>query len=493
MTAAYPEFLYTAQQSRDVDRCAIEQFGLPGPQLMARAARAAFDLLVDQEPEPAPVQILCGTGNNGGDGLLLAMLLQGRGIDVRVFLVAGEPKSVDAQQAAQRARSSGLELEDFDGLSLAPDGVVVDAMLGTGIAGAPRENYARAIEAVNALGQPVLALDVPSGVDSDTGNAAGPAIRATWTLSFITAKRGLYTAQGEVLGGERFLDSLAVPREAYAAAGSPCATLALDELRTLLPHREADTHKGHFGRLLVLGGDRGMGGAVILAAEAALRTGAGLVKAGTRPQHVSPLLSRRPECMAVAVNHRNDIAGLLSWADALVVGPGLGQEPWGEQLFQAALECQKPLLLDADGLVLLAANGQCKLPATSIITPHPGEAATLLGCSARDIQADRFAAARELASRFGAVVVLKGNGSLVCSGDEMALSGYGNPGMASGGMGDVLSGIGGALLAQGLEAWDAARLATAVHGAAADLAVRYQGMGALLASDVSDQLGELLP
>jgi len=488
-----PQFLYTAEQSRAVDRCAIEEHHLPGPVLMARAARAAFTMLLEQVPAPKHLSVLCGPGNNGGDGLLLAILAQGRGISVDVYLVDGEPRTPDARLAAERAQRAGLELRSPDDLELPAEGIVIDAMLGTGIRGAPRDSYARMIAAVNSSGCPVLALDVPSGVDADTGAVAGEAVGATWTISFITDKRGLHTGLGADHAGICRLDDLDVPAAAFAAAGEACSILALEREIQALPSRKGDAHKGDFGRCLLIGGDRGMGGAVLLAAEAALRCGVGLTRVATRREHLGPLLTRLPECMASAVEHRNELEPLLAWADAIVIGPGLGCDPWGEQMLHGALASAKPLLLDADALNLLARNAPASLPSGSVLTPHPGEAARLLGMTTTAVQADRFHAARELAQRFAASVVLKGQGSLVAADDGIALSTRGNPGMASGGMGDVLSGVIGSFLAQGLGSFSAARLGTELHAVAGDRAAQRIGQTSLLASDLIGEIGALLP
>lgn len=493
MTRRAPRSLYTAAQSRAVDRCAIDGHGLSGSLLMARAARAAFKRLLERMPAPEALQVLCGPGNNGGDGLLVAMLAAGRNIPVRVFLVDGEPRSDDARRAAQRARAAGLTLEPFVPDRLEARGVVVDAMLGTGISGAPRQAYAAAIEAVNALDRPVLALDVPSGIDADTGAAPGEAVRATWTVSFITAKRGLYTGDGPAHAGRCEVDDLGVPAAAFAAAGDACELLDLDAALAGFPPRDAASHKGQFGRLLLVGGDHGMGGAIILAAEAALRCGVGLVRVATRAAHIPALLARRPEAMTAVVDHRNDLDGHLAWADAVVAGPGLGRGPWGEQLLQAALESERPLLLDADALNIVARPGSPSLPARCVLTPHPGEAARLLDTSVAAVQADRFAAARDLADRHGAAVVLKGQGSLVAADGRLALCSAGNPGMASAGMGDVLSGVIGALLAQGLAPGDASRLGTLLHSTAADRVAGQRGTTSLLAADLAPAIAALLP
>jgi hydroxyethylthiazole kinase-like uncharacterized protein yjeF len=493
MAVREPARLYSAAQSRAVDRCAIEEHGLPGTVLMARAARAAFRELLLRWPQPGLLQVLCGPGNNGGDGLLLAALAQERGIATRVYLVDGEPRSEDARHAARRARVAGVEPAAFRAAALERRGLVVDAMLGTGIQGPPRPAYAEAISAVNALALPVLAIDVPSGLDGDSGAVAGVAIAARCTVSFITAKRGLYTALGPEHAGERLLDDLDVPAAAFAAAGEAVELLDLARERGALPERPPAAHKGRFGRCLLVGGDHGMGGAVLLAAEAALRSGVGLLRVATREAHIAPLLARRPEAMARAVRGYNDLKPLLAWADAVIIGPGLGVGPWGEQLLLAVREAGLPTLYDADALNLAAAQEGWRWPARSLVTPHPGEAARLLDCTAAAVQADRFAALQALIARGVDAAILKGNGSLVAGRGALALCAAGNPGMASGGMGDVLSGIGGALLAQGLEVEAAARLACLVHALAADRAAQELGETALLASDLAPRLAELLP
>lgn len=493
MSVFTPQQLYTAAQSRAVDRCAIEVHGLPGPLLMARAARAAFAILEDRMPNLEQVQILCGAGNNGGDGLLLAMLCGAKGIDTRVFLVDGEPRSADGRAAFTRALSAGVRIEDFaSDTALFDGGVVVDAMLGTGLRAAPRPAFAGAIAAINRVAAAVLALDVPSGVDSDTGHVPTEAVRADYTVSFITAKRGLYTGTGAAHAGSVFCVDLDVPTAAYGAAGGAVASMIdFAQEREPLQKRPVHAHKGDYGRCLLVGGDVGMGGAILLAARAALCLGVGLARVATRGQHLAPLLAHSPECMAQAVEHRNALVPLLDWADAIVIGPGLGREPWGEQMLQAALGSGKPLLVDADAINLLA-DGSKALPEGSVITPHPGEAARLIGCTTSQVQADRFAAVGKLEALTGAAVVLKGNGSLVSAQGCPAICLAGNPGMASGGMGDVLSGVIGALLAQGALPASAARLGAVMHAMAGDRAAAEHGECALRASHLFPELEALL-
>lgn len=496
MRVDQPDELYSAAQSRAVDAEAISAHDLSGPVLMARAARAAFDLLLATTPNVALVQILCGPGNNGGDGFLLAMLVQARGISTRVFLVDGEPRSEDAAIAFARMRDSGVTPEVFTPAVLSDDGVVIDAMLGTGLRSDLREAYQAAIAAVNQLTAPVLALDVPSGIDSDTGCAGAIAIQAQWTISFITAKRGLFTAAGDVHAGERYLDDLDVPIAAFDVAKDSWRRLTLDPLRALVPGRTAVMHKGSFGRVLIVGGDMGMGGAVLLAAEAALRTGAGLVRVATRREHIAPLLARSPECMATAVRQRHDLKPLMDWADTVVIGPGLGAGPWGQQLLQVCLQGldaqRQSVLFDADALNMLASHTHWQTPINSVITPHPGEAARLLDVSRDEVQRDRFNAAEQLSAKYETNVVLKGNGSLIVGNGYRGLCDAGNAGMATGGMGDVLSGVIGSLLAQGLDPLSAASLGTVLHSTAADAVQDRLGQAALLPRDVVAACGELL-
>ena len=489
------EALYTAEQTRALDRAAIEGHGVPGITLMARAADAAFECLIGAWPEPEQLQVLCGTGNNGGDGYLVADLAHKRGIPVVVYQL-GDPAKIggDAQLARDQALANGVEEQPFDeDTELLGIGVIVDAMLGTGLGGDVLGLYSDAIAAINASGNPVLAVDIPSGLCADTGRVLGSAVRADLTVTFIGLKRGLFTLAAADYTGELQFADLAVPPQIYTEVAADCQRLELDTLLDdRVPQRPVTAHKGLYGTVLVMGGDYGMAGAAAMAGEAALRCGAGLVRVATRPEHVAALVARTPELMPMGVDSGDDLQPLLDAADVLVVGPGLGQSPWSVYLLQAALASGLPMVLDADGLNLLASGEVKAAPADNrIYTPHPGEAARLLGLSNAEVQADRFAAARSLQQRWGGVAVLKGNGSLIAATDALLLSDYGNPGMASGGMGDVLSGVIGALLAQQLAPLDAAAVGVCLHGAAGDYAAQ-DGMVGLTATDLIPWLRELL-
>ncbi len=491
MDTANFEALYTAEQTRALDRCAIDEQGLPGITLMSRAANAAFDSLINTWSDPECVQVLCGTGNNGGDGFLIADLAHKRGIPTQVLQV-GDPIKItgDALLARNQALSNGVAIQSFEDGAVMSLGVVVDALLGTGLGGEVRGDYIEAIDEINLAGAPVLAVDIPSGLCSDTGRVLGRAVRADVTVSFIGLKRGLFTLDAMDCTGELQFADLGVPAQVYQQVNTDTYRLELEALLEQQAPRPATAHKGLYGTVLVVGGDYGMAGAAALAAEAALRCGAGLVKVATRPEHVAALVARAPEVMAMGVESGEALQPLLDSADVLVVGPGLGQSAWSEYLFQAAVQSGKPMVLDADGLNLLAA-GKADARPGMIITPHPGEAARLLACTTAQVQADRFAACRAMQQGTGAVTVLKGNGTLIASAQQLLLSDYGNPGMASGGMGDVLSGVIGSLLAQGVEPLEAAALGVCLHGAAADIAAE-EGMCGLVASDLMPWLRELL-
>jgi NAD(P)H-hydrate epimerase len=482
--------LYTAEQVRRIDQTAILEGGLPGTELMRRAAAAAFSALRQLWPQASRLLVIAGSGNNGGDAFLLARLA--RAAQWQVHLVAlGEHSSGDA--AAARAAwigDGGRILVADERTRLAEADVLVDGLFGTGISRAPTGVAAHLIGEMNAFRGGRLALDVPSGLDADSGAAPGPVLRADATVCFVGWKRGLFTAHGVDSCGRLELDTLDIPESVYAGIGPDCVLLGPEFLNVLTP-RMPNVNKGRFGHVLIIGGDLGMPGSVVLAGEAALRTGAGLVSIATRAEHVGAVVGHRRELMVAAADGPQSIEALLGRASVLAVGPGLGQGSWGHALWDKALRTGLPLVLDADGLNLLARQ-RLPLPASTVLTPHPGEAARLLGCGTAAIQADRFAAARALAARHVCVVVLKGAGSLVAdAGGRLALCPFGNPGMASAGMGDLLTGVIAGLLAQGLDAWDAACLGTLVHALAGDRAAGSRPRG-MIASDLFDALRDVV-
>ena len=490
----FPRALYTAEQTRQLDRLAIES-GIPAIQLMKRAGRAAFEQLLARYPAVNGVTVYCGSGNNAGDGYVIAALAAQRRMPVTLIAV-GDPDKLqgEAAQARDYAFQEGVLITPLERANAPTDGVIVDALLGTGLSGEVRSRYVDVIDTINTSGLPVLAVDVPSGLNADTGAVMGCAVRAEVTVTFIGVKRGLLTGRGPAVTGELLFADLGVPASIYESQTAMVNRLDARVIPSRLPRRAPDAHKGDFGHVMVIGGDTGFGGAAMMAAEAAARTGAGLVSLATRPEHVAPALTRRPEIMVCGVTSGQELEPWLARPTVLVVGPGLGQSPWSEQMLQQALQTGLPLVLDADALNLLAAHRPAAADARDnwILTPHPGEAARLLHTQTDDVQSDRFDAIQRLHHRYGGATILKGAGSLVYSGSRIGLLDAGNPGMASGGMGDVLSGILGGLLAQGLSVGEAAALGATLHAGAADLAVGDWGERSLLATDLIPALCQLL-
>ena len=465
-TDTLPNRLYSAAQVRDLDARLIAA-GTPGFELMQRAAHAAWRALRRRWPDAQELTVLAGRGNNAGDGYLIAALAQRAGRRVQVITV-GDPQQLqgDAAQAFNEAQAAGVQMTPWSP-SAELRGVLVDALLGTGITGEVREPYASAIRAMNESTLPIIAVDLPSGLCADTGCLLGEVVQAELTVTFIGLKLGLLTGEGPARIGALVFDDLQA--DAQVVEQSEYAALRMSEaiLPKLAP-RSPTAHKGSFGQVLVIGGDLGTGGAALLTAEAALRCGTGMVTLATRPEHVTASLVRRPEIMCSGVESTYALTGLTGRADVLVIGPGLGQAPWGRSLLSLAPQCRVPQVWDADALNLLA-TGAVELPGNCLLTPHPGEAARLLGIPVAEIQADRPAAARALAARFDCAVLLKGAGTLIADRDgRLALCDRGHPAMASAGLGDVLAGVAGALLAQGLEPYEAACLSVWLHASAGE-------------------------
>ncbi|PBJ25113.1 Bifunctional NAD(P)H-hydrate repair enzyme Nnr [Pseudomonas sp. ACN8] len=483
-----PDVLYSAAQVRALDASLIAA-GTAGFELMQRAARATWRALVRQWPTANELSVLAGHGNNAGDGYLVAVLAQRAGWAVRVLAV-GDPQRLqgDAALAHAEAVSENVLIEPWTAQS-GLRGIVLDALLGTGLSGDVREPYASAIAAINASGLPVAAVDIPSGLCADTGRILGHAVHADLTVTFIGLKVGLFTGDAANVTGELVFNDLQADPQLLDGTAFTARRLNIGNLPRLASRAPA-SHKGKFGHVLLIGGDRGYGGAILLSAQSALRSGAGMVSLSTRPEHVSPALSRIPEAMVLGTSSANQLMGMLEKVSVLVVGPGLGQAGWGLSLLSAAANAHLPQVWDADALNLLA-GGHVDLPSDCVITPHPGEAARLLGVSTADVQSDRPAAAHALSKKYTAVVVLKGAGSLIAHPDgRLALCHQGHPAMATAGLGDVLAGLLGALLAQGMEPFDAACLAVWLHANAGEQQGK-SGRG-LAASDLIPAIRQLL-
>lgn len=500
-----------SSQSRTLDQAA-QASGIAGFELMRRAGCAAFARIAERYQQANTLLVLAGKGNNGGDAWVVAGAARAAGWTVHLWQVAGEMDKLagEAGDARDWAYAQGLTVQAVAESSFADrepfdkdHTIVVDGLLGTGIISAPRPDVAAAIDWCNAAKLPVVALDLPSGINADNGAAAGAVVRADLTVTFIAMKLGLLTGLGVDCVGTLILEDLNLDvarliKQQVAAGGvAPCVVLS--EPRVRLPARRPGAYKNEFGHVAVLAGDHGGGGAAILAAEAALRTGAGLVSVGTRAQHVAPLLARRPELMVRDVAGKLAAMELLERASVILVGPGLGQAAWGQQLYAAALavvaglDGQRaiPTVIDADALNLIA--GGAKVPAHAVLTPHPGEAARLLGCSNGDVEGDRVGAVLELARRYDCVAVLKGAGTLVADSTGLGcVCPLGNPGMATAGMGDSLAGvIAGVVAQQGLTV-DWVGRAVQLHAAAGDRVAARLGEASVLAGDLISELPAVL-
>ena len=490
-TITGPRLLYNAAQVRELDRTAIEAVGIPGYTLMTRAGERCWACLRDCWPAARAIAVLCGTGNNGGDGFVLARLALAAGWQVAVLqLGAADRIRGDALLAREAFVAAGGEVAAFTPAALQGAEVIVDALLGTGLGRPPEGEWRTAIEAINQAPAPVLAVDIPSGLHADTGTAAGVAVRATRTVTIIGRKPGLYTGQGPDYAGAVSFADLELPREVYQRV-APVAQLQAWPLPGILERPRARTaHKGQNGHVLVIGGDHGMAGAVRLAGEAALRTGAGLVSLATRPEHAAILAAACPELMSHGVTGALDLKPLLRHATVVVIGPGLGRSAWARSLLAAVLESRQPRVIDADALNLLA--GEPVPAGGQVLTPHPGEAGRLLGMTTAAVQADRFTAAQAISDRYGGTAVLKGAGTVVSSSGQLpSVCTAGNPGMATAGMGDVLSGVIAGLLGQGLDPPAAAVAGVCLHGCAGDRAVATGERG-MTARDVIAELRAVL-
>ncbi len=487
-----PHALYTAAQVRELDRLAIQDANIPAFELMRRAAAAAFQLLKDIWPAAKKITVLCGSGNNAGDAYLLAAMAHEEDFDVTLVQAGDESKfSAEGKLAADKCRQLGLLTHAFDSALISEADLVVDGLLGSGLDRDLDQRWTDMVLAVNRHATAVLALDLPSGLHADKACAMSVAVMADATLTFIGLKQGLLTGQGPKYCGNLYFSDLGVPQKIYQQIRPSLYRIELDSFSHLLGARARDTHKGDCGHVLLIGGDYGYAGAIRLAAEAALRVGAGLVTVATRPQHALTLSISRPEIMTVAVESAADIRNILKRVNTVVIGPGLGQSAWASELLSSVMQRKElPLVVDADALNLLAAE-----PTQSsnwVLTPHPGEAARLLGIDSGEVQSNRFAALVNLQNKYGGVCMLKGAGSLIAAADgELFLSDAGNPGMASGGMGDVLSGVIGGLLAQGLAADEACCLGVCLHARAADYAAD-SGERGMLASDLLPELRRLV-
>lgn len=501
--------VFTAAEMRALDARAIEKLGIPGPQLMENAGRGAAAVIV-REWEPIRgkrVTILCGKGNNGGDGFVVARHLKGKGARVRVLLLGlrAEVKG-DAAKALRRWRGRVEEIKGDEGLAtvrsaLTEADIVVDALLGTGLSGAAHGLLAHTIDLVNDVcgrgAIPVIALDLPSGLASDGGLLLGPAVRADLTLTFAGLKRALLLYPAAECAGRVVMVPIGIP-EAEVGRGITTFLLEESDVRGLFPGRRPDAHKGTYGHLLVVAGSLGKSGAAALAGTAALRSGIGLCTVATASSQQPTIAGFAMELMtealpetagrAIAFKAKDHLDELAAQRDAVAVGPGLSLDAESQALARALVsEVPRPMVVDADALSALAGHLDLLEEASSprVLTPHPGEMARLLGMTVAQVQADRIEIVRECCVRYRVHLVLKGARSVLgCPDGRVFINPTGNPGMATGGSGDVLTGMIGAFLARRFDPLAALQAGCYLHGLAGDLAAADRGEEGLMASDI---------
>lgn len=482
--------LFTVAQIRELEQHAIAE-EIAGDELMQRAGKAAFDYMAEKWIEANSVIVFCGGGNNGGDGYVLAQHAFTRGLDVSVRYVGDITKlKNEAFHAMQSCKKAGISILPFAAQEIITADIFVDALLGIGVSGAVHGSTLAAIEYINHHAKKVLALDVPSGINADTGSVLGAAVKADCTMTFIGAKQGLFTGEALDYCGAVICDDLNLPSAWLKQVNCQTSIIELPKYLSYLKPRPKSVHKGMFGHVLIIGGGEGMSGAPRMAALGAARVGAGLVTVATLPEYASLVNILQPELMAYGIKDSNDLLPLLERATVVAIGPGLGHSEWARELLATAIAAGLPLIVDADGLNLLA--DEPTKNSNWILTPHPGEAARLLHMTAKQIQQDRFAALKLLQQQYGGIAVLKGAGTLVIDEQgHMHICCAGNAGMASGGMGDILTGVIAGLVAQGMILSQAAILGVCLHAQAGDSAALNGGRG-MLATDLLPYIREFI-
>ncbi len=488
------QYIYDPSTVAEVDNRAIHEFSMPGIELMEKAAAYAFQCSQECFPNIDSIQIFCGSGNNAGDAYLFGCYAIDHGITTSVIYLSNpETLKGDAYSAYQRYKAKeGKLVQWHENININCD-LIIDGIFGIGIDRPVKGIFLKAIELINQNSTPVLSLDIPSGLSGENGKIMGSSVRADLTITFVGKKIGLYINDGPKVNKRIKYSNLDIPEVCFKKARPILEEINESHIAQILRQRKKDSHKGNFGHVLVVGGNHGMGGAVRITAEAALRTGAGLVSVITTSENAQTILKIRPEIMTHALesDHKN-LPHIIDSVDVIAIGPGLGQDQWAMGLYDAVLESNKPLILDADALNILAKNPQQK--EDWVLTPHPGEAARLLACSNSEIQSDRLKSLKNLCDGFGGVVLLKGQNTLIGRKAKIPhMISAGNPGMSTAGMGDLLTGIISGLYAQFRD--QDLQLLTSVsaliHSTAGDRAAS-SGERGIVATDLFVELKDLL-
>lgn len=482
----YSKQLHNIEQTRQIEHFLIKEQKIAEFDLMFNAGKAVFEQLQkylkrNHKNQKKPIFILCGAGNNGGDGFVIAALAQQAGYQVYCLEVGNfSRQSTTAQKAKEYALKNHTNIRSYDeNINFSKNSIIIDALLGIGIKGQVQEHLANLINKVNDTKAFIISVDNPSGLDCDNGQILGSCIKANLTVTFLSHKQGLFLNYGSKQAGKIIFSDLNCNYQDFLNNINPkYHILDSEKLAKIIPPRTITANKGDFGHVLIIGGDYNMAGAVIMTALAACKNGAGKVTVLTRSEHISPLITRLPNVMTATYNKKEDLQDIIKGKTILAIGPGLGQSDWSKELFGFFIKSNLPKIIDADALNLLSQSNQKYNLENSIITPHPKEAARLLNISVLEVQKDRKKAIQNLYKKYGTITILKGANSLILDNKEnLYLCPYANPAMAVAGMGDILTGMISGLATQNISLFDAAILAVYKHG--------------LQAQKISDKKGEI--
>ena len=471
--------------------------GIFSPQrLMELAAKSVIENLILTFGKPSALSIFCGRGNNGADGYLCSIISHEMGIPTTVIETQNDRNMAEyARLARDKCKKNGIKLIPFNKDFCIDSGIIIDALVGSGLRDIPRDETRDIIEFINKQNAPIVSIDVPSGVTANSGHVHLIAVKADLTICMIALKPGLTSGEAKNYCGKVIIEDFGIKVDDFADTHFG-ELLEINGLLKLLPERRQTAHKYNSGICLVVGGDYGFGGAPMIVAEGSMRVGAGLTRIVTRPAHVAACLSRNPECLVNGVESIQEAQQFTKKVNAVVIGPGLGKSSWSEQMLKVFLEVNVPIILDADALNLISDGnlGSLLRNKRTILTPHSGEAARLLGCTTKEIDKDRFSTVRELQKIYGGTVLLKGSGSLLCSdqSDKVFVCPYGNPSLATAGSGDLLSGMIGGFISQGLSDDHRSVLGLLIHSFAANVA-RYEKLDrGMIATDLLEYIRRII-
>lgn len=492
MSGTLPNQVFNGDQVKAVEQIYAREHGGDCYDLMLKAGRAVYDQITKLQSRELNVWVFAGKGNNGGDGLVVASLLLGAGISHRVFSLGQPREGTEAHKAFVDYTSKGGRIEyELPPDNSNPPDVIVDALLGTGLKSAPKPPCDDWILFINRSHAFTISVDAPSGLNADTGVVIEDCVRADVTVCMLALKCGLLTSDAVDYAGKIVFASLDFDVSNFWGSGSsinppealPMLQKTYEDITDTLPVRMRSAHKGDAGKVLVIGGAQGFCGAVCISALGALRAGAGLVKAATCADSIAAINARCPEIMTVDFTREDEMTKALDFADVIAIGPGLGQDDHAAELLSLVKDTDKPVIYDADALNLIA-RGEGEAARRCVLTPHPAECARLLETDIEEILNDRFRACQNLQKRYGGACLLKGAGSIICDGRFLTVVNEGSPAMASGGMGDLLTGMVAALIAQGMAPRDALLGAACIHGRAGYMAGQDSGVIGTIATDL---------